>query len=84
MHGFLDVNECDDEDGREDGNDSDESNGCDSGNGCKLEGCEEGNGSKDDDACKCTGCEDVQIVENCESDASGFDVSGISTLQRRP
>ena len=24
MHGFLDVNECDDEDGSEDGNDSDE------------------------------------------------------------
>ena len=63
-HGFLDVYECDDEDG------SDESNGCDSGDGCELEGCEEGNGSEDDDACKCTGCEDVQIhvVENCESE----------------
>ena len=73
-HGFLDVNECDDEDG------SDESNGCDSGNGRKLEGY----GSEDDDACKCTGCEEVQIVENCESDGSGFDVSGISTLQQRP
>ena len=74
MHGFLDVNECDDEDGSEDGNDGDESNGCDSGNGRKLEGCEEGNGSENDDACKCTSCEDVQIVENCDSDASGFDV----------
>ena len=60
MHGFLDVNECDDEDGSEDGNDGD---GCDSGNGRKLEGCAEGNGSKDDDACKCTGCEGVKIVE---------------------
>ena len=77
MHGFLDVNECDDEDGSEDGNNGDESNGCDSGNGRKLEGCEE---DKDDNACKCTGCEDVQIVD---SDASGFDVSVISTLQQR-
>ena len=79
MHGFLDNNECDDDDGSEDGNDRDESNGCDSSNGRKLEGCEEGNGSEDDDECKCIGCEDVQIVENCaESDASGFDVSGKS------
>ena len=84
MHGFLDDNELDDEDGSEDGNDSDESNSCDSGNGRKREGCEEGNGSEDDDERKCTGCEDVQIVENCESDASGFDVSGKSTLQQRP
>ena len=45
IHGFLDVNECDDEDGSEDGNDSDEINDCDSGNGRKLEGCEGGNGS---------------------------------------
>ena len=79
MHGFLDVNECDDKE-----EDGDESNGCDSGNGRKLEGCAEGNGSEDDDACKCTGCEDVQIVENCESDASGFDVSVTSTSQQRP